>query len=275
MVPTTATDWDGVAGAWDTHVDYIEGHSTGATDALLAKVGVHPGDRVLELAAGPGTLAPVWSRLAAPEGSVVVSDVSPAMVEAARRRAEGLPNVEVAVLDLSAIERPDASFDVVACRMGLMFALDPGAALAEFGRVLRPGGRIGVLTWGTMKNNPWMTCVGMSAAMNGVIAGSTPLAPGGIFSLSHASALEVLAKEAGFVDVETEEIDTTFHAESVEAHVARVSSLAGPLAAAFAAASEEELAAVLRTSADLAAPWTSDDGSVALPGRAILLTARA
>jgi hypothetical protein len=63
-----------------------------------------------------------------------------------------------------------------------------------------------------------------------------------------------------------------FRAESIDAHIQRVSSLAGPLAEAFATAGGERLAAVRRTAAQLAADYTTGDG-VALPGRAILVTA--
>jgi SAM-dependent methyltransferase len=271
---TQAAEWDAVADAWDGNADYVESHSTEATEALLAKVGVHAGDHVLELAAGPGALTGTWSRLAGPDGQVVVSDVAPAMVAAARRRAAGLANVELAVLDLTAIDRPDASFDVVACRMGLMFAPDPAAALAGMRRVLRPGGRLGVLTWAGMEHNPWMTCVGMAAMLNGLVAGGPPIGPGAIFSLGDPARLEVHAKEAGFSDVAVEAIDTTFHAPSIDVHVERVGSLAGPLAPVLAAATGEQRAAVRHTAAGLAAPYTTD-GAVALPGRALLLTARA
>jgi len=271
---TQATDWSGVAGAWNERADYTECPVSATTDALFAKLAVHPGDRVIELAAGPGTLAPTWSRLVGPEGAVVVSDVAPGMVEAARRRAEGLAHVEVALVAVSAIDRPAAEFDGVAGRMGLMFAPDPAVGLAEMRRVLRPGGRVAVTTWGGIQHNPWMTCVGMAAMANGVVSGPPPIGPGGIFSLGDPNALESLAKEAGLVDVEVEEFATSFHADSVDAHVARVSSLAGPLATAFAKATEEQLAAVRRTAADLAAPYTTEAG-LDLPGRAILLTARA
>jgi hypothetical protein len=79
-----------------------------------------------------------------------------------------------------------------------------------------------------------------------------------------------LARDAGFLDVVVEEVPTTFRAESIDAHIERVISLAGPMAGAFAAATPEQLAGVRQTAAQFAAPYTSDDG-VALPGRAILV----
>lgn len=275
MAPTTtaAAEWGAIASAWDRSTDYIESHSVAATEALVEAVDVRPGDRLLELAAGPGALGGRWSELVGPTGQVVLSDLAPGMVDVARQRNAEHRNVEVEVLDASSIEQPDGTFDVVVCRMGLMFTPDPAAAFGEVHRVLRAGGRFAALTWAGIEHNPWMTCVGMAAMMNGVVAGDPPVGPGGIFSLGDPAQLASSAEDAAFLDVVVEEFPNTFHAESIEAHVDRVSSLAGPLASAFAAATPEQLAAVRQTAAQLAADHITDDG-VALPGRAILVVGR-
>ncbi len=268
-----ADDWSAVATAWDNNVDYIESHSAAPTQALIDALGVRPGDRVLELAAGPGTLGARWSELVGPGGTAVLSDVAPAMVEVARRRNADVGNVEVVVLDAASINRSTGSFDVVACRMGLMFTPEPDAAFGEIRRVLTSGGRFGALTWAGPEHNPWMTCVGMAAMMNGLVSGGPPVGPGGIFSLADPTELAGLAKGAGFVDVSVTEWPVVFHVESIDAHLGRVSSLAGPLAAAFAAASPDQLAAVHRTVGQLTSDYATSDG-FALPGRAILVSGR-
>jgi SAM-dependent methyltransferase len=274
---TAATDaareWSLVAEAWDTHIDEVDDHGLPATAALLDRVAVRPGERVLELAAGPGSLGPTWSRLVGPSGSVLLSDIAPGMVDVARRRTAGLGNTAVAVLDASAIDRPDESFDVVVSRMGLMFTPDPSAAFAEIHRVLASGGRLGVLTWAAIEHNPWLTCVGMAAMMNGLASGGPPQGPGSIFSLGDPTELAALAKGAGFVDVTVEEVPVLFRADDIRTHVDRVSSLAGALAAAFAAASPDQLDAVVRTASDLAAPYRTEHG-LELPGRALLAFGR-
>jgi len=271
---TPAEHWSAVAPAWDRNTDYVESHSVAATEALVEAAGIRPGDRLLELAAGPGSLGGRWSELVGPAGRVVISDIAPAMVDAARLRNTGRRNVEVAVLDASSIDRPEASFDVVVCRMGLMFAPDPAVAFGEIHRVLGAGGRFAALTWAGIEHNPWMSCVGMAAMMNGLVAGGPPVAPGGIFSLGDPAHLAALVRDAAFVDVAVEEIPVTFHAETIDTHIARVSSLAGPLAVAFAGATPAQLAAVRQTAAQLAADHINEQG-VALPGRAILVAGRA
>lgn len=274
LISTPADDWSAVARAWDCNTDYIDNHSVVATEALIAAASVRLGDQLLELAAGPGGLGRRWSELVGPTGHVVISDIAPGMVDAARQRNAGLGNVEVAVLDASSINQPNESFDVVACRMGLMFTPDPALAFSEIHRVLRSGGRFTALTWAGIEHNPWMTCVGMAAMMNGLVAGGPPIGPGGIFSLGDPAHVAALAKDAGFLDVVVEEIPTTFHADSIEMHIERVSSLAGPLAAAFAAATPDQLTAVRHTAAQLAAGHLTDHG-VALPGRAIHVSGHA
>ncbi len=267
-------DWSAVAEAWDGHVDDVDEHSIAATTALLDRVAPRPGDDVLELAAGPGSLGRMWSERVGPTGTVLLSDVAPGMVEVAGHRNAQLDNVDVAVVDASAIDRPDQSFDVVACRMGLMFTPEPAVAMGEIHRVLRGDGRVGVLTWAGIEHNPWMTCVGMAAMMNGLVSGGPPTGPGGIFSLGDPAELEMLVKDASFVDVTVEEIDIIFHADSVDAHVDRVSALAGPLAGVLEAATPDQQAAVRRSAAELAAPYITDTG-VSIPGRALLVAGRA
>lgn len=269
---TAGQDWSAVAAAWDAKVDGEE-ELASATDALLDRLAPAAGERVLELAAGPGSLGPVLASRVGPTGTVLLSDLAPAMVAAAERRNAGHANVDVAVIDASAIDRPDGSFDVVVCRMGLMFAPDPQAALGEVHRVLAPGGRLGALTWAGLEHNPWMTCVGMAAAVNGVVGGGPPVGPGGVFSLGDPEHLAALVEAAGFHDVVVEEHAVTFHAPDVDTHVARVSSLAGPLAAAFQAATADQLDAVRRTAATMAAPHLTDHG-LELPGRALSVSAR-
>src|SRR5262249_13957738 len=161
-----------------------------------------PGDRVLELACGPGGLVSTWSALVGPAGSVVISDVAPGMVDVARRRAAGLANVSVSQLDVSNIDQADASFDVVACRMGLMFAADPSQAACELARVASTGARVAVMVWGDIHENPWMAAVGMAGAMSGILVGGPPIGAGGPFSLSDPTQLRQILEAAGLRDVE-------------------------------------------------------------------------
>ena len=199
----TRAMWGGVAGGWEQHADYVETRGARVTELMLARTAPRPGERVLELASGAGDLAIAAAALVAP-GEVVVSDVAAEMVDIAARRAgaRGLANVTPRVFGIEAIEDEDASFDVVLCREGLMFAVDPELAAREIARVLRPGGRTALAVWGPREQNPWLGCV-----FDAVTAQfGRPMPPPGIpgpFSLGDAGRLEqVLTGELELVEVE-------------------------------------------------------------------------
>src|SRR3954447_8257440 len=106
--------WEGVAPGWEANAGFVDARGADITARMLELTAPAPGDRVLELACGPGGPGFAAATLVAPGGDVVVSDVSPAMTAIAQRRAEslGLHAVEARVLDLEDIDEPGESFDV-------------------------------------------------------------------------------------------------------------------------------------------------------------------
>src|SRR3954451_19046883 len=153
--------WAGVAGGWAEHADYVDARGEAATAKMLELSAPRPGERVLELACGPGGLGLAAAERVGPDGEVVLSDVAAEMTAIAARRAaeRGLTNTTTRELDLERIAEPDASYDAVLCREGLMFALEPARAVAEIRRVLRPEGRFALAVWGPRKRNPWLGIV--------------------------------------------------------------------------------------------------------------------
>jgi ubiquinone/menaquinone biosynthesis C-methylase UbiE len=111
---------------------------------LLRAARLAPGMRVLDIAAGTGAAAEAALAEVGPEGHVTAADISPAMVEQARRRLVGRSSVSFAEEDGQAMTFADQSFDAVVCNMGLMYFPDPARGLSEMQRVLRPGGRVAV-----------------------------------------------------------------------------------------------------------------------------------
>jgi len=101
---------------------------------------VQPGDRVLDACCGTGDLA--VAAQAAGASSVVGLDFSVAMLERARRKA---PDVTFIEGDVLALPFQDASFDVAVVGFGIRNVADLEAGLRELRRVLRPGGRLGIL----------------------------------------------------------------------------------------------------------------------------------
>jgi len=111
-------------------------------ELLCRATGIHPGERVLDVAAGSGNAALAASRRGA---AVTATDFVPQLLKAAARRAqaEGL-DLQTREADAQALPFADGAFDVVLSTFGVMFAPDQARAAAELLRVCRPGGRIGL-----------------------------------------------------------------------------------------------------------------------------------
>lgn len=110
--------------------------------ALVDGARLAPGAKVLDVASGRGAcLYPALSAVGA-DGFVTGIDIAPGMVEAlgAELTGRGIANAEVRVGDAEALEFADGSFDAVLGGFMIFFCPDPEQVLAEFARVLKPGG---------------------------------------------------------------------------------------------------------------------------------------
>jgi SAM-dependent methyltransferase len=196
------------------------------------------------------------------------------MTEIAARRAEqrGLTNVSTEVLDLEQIDQPDSSYDVVLCREGLMFAVDPTGAAREIRRVLRPAGRVALAVWGPRDRNPWLGVVldSVSAQLG------TPIPPPGIpgpFALEDADRQAAILTAAALADVAVAELPVPLKIGSFDEWWARTTALAGPLAKMLESM-HEDAQRELRTRAQAAAqPFETPQG-LEFPGVTLLASAR-
>jgi ubiquinone/menaquinone biosynthesis C-methylase UbiE len=112
-------------------------------DAQLKFLDIKPGDHILDVGCGIGIQALAMAKLTGPSGRVVGTDLSNMMIEIARARTAGsdLPH-EFLIADAIAQPFADESFNCVRTERVLMYLKDPQAALIEFKRVLKPGGRV-------------------------------------------------------------------------------------------------------------------------------------
>jgi ubiquinone/menaquinone biosynthesis C-methylase UbiE len=115
-------------------------------EAALEAAPVAAGERLLDIATGPGTLALLAARRGA---SVTGVDTSPRMIARFNDRlAEaGFASASGRVMDGARLDFADGSFDAVFCVFGIMLFADFRGALAEMARVTRPGGRAAVVMW--------------------------------------------------------------------------------------------------------------------------------
>jgi ubiquinone/menaquinone biosynthesis C-methylase UbiE len=136
--------WDAIAAGYDR---YVAPQEVDLANEALRLVALEPGERFLDVAAGPGGLSLPAARLGA---QVLATDWSPAMIERfeARVREEGLRDAEGRVMDCHALDLTDDSFDVTGSQFGVMLVPDQPRALREMVRVTKPGGRVLVIAYG-------------------------------------------------------------------------------------------------------------------------------
>jgi SAM-dependent methyltransferase len=266
--------WAAVATSWSEHASYVDARGAGVTARMLELAAPAAGERVLELACGPAGVGLAAARLVGPTGEVVVTDIAAGMTEiaAARAAALGLQNVRARVRDLEQIDEPDGSFDVVLCREGLMFAVDPARASREIARVLRPGGRVAIAVWGARARNPWLGVVFDAASAQL----GKPLPPPGVpnpFSLGDAGRLAEALRAGALDDVAVSELPTPLRAASFEEWWRRTRGLAGPLSAVLDSLPESALQGLESRLRAAVSPYETASG-VELPGVTLIASAR-
>jgi SAM-dependent methyltransferase len=268
--------WEAAAGGWDQRADRIRDWGMPVSVAMLDALSLQPGQRVLELAAGPGDTGFMAAELIAPGGTLVCSDGADAMLEVARRRASeaGIDNVEFAQLELEWIDLPTAGVDAVLCRWGIMLIVDPGAAAQEIRRVLRAGGRAAFAVWDHADRNPWATIPGRAMVELGHSEAPDPEAPG-MFRLAADGRLQELLEGAGFVEVSIEPVALERRFATLDHYLRETVDMSPTFSSGFAELDEDEQDAVLGRITAGAESFTGADGSVVLPGSSLVASAAA
>jgi SAM-dependent methyltransferase len=212
---TTRDQWEAAAAAWDRWNPTLDAWLGPVTDRMLDLCDLRAGSNVLDVAAGAGGQSVAAARRVGPDGHVLATDVSPAILAfAARRAAEaGMGNVTTREVDGEDLSVHAGHFDAVISRVGLIYFPDQQRALVGMRDALRPGGRIGTIVYGPADVNGFFsTPVGIIRRL----ATLPPPAAGqpGPFSLSQAGVLESALAQAGFRDITVESIDAPLRMRS-------------------------------------------------------------
>jgi SAM-dependent methyltransferase len=268
--------WEKEAAGWGRRAAQVRDHGMPVSMAMIRQLGLQPGQRVLELAAGPGDTGFLASELINPAGMLVSSDASEAMLDVARARAEqlGIENVEFMRLELEWIDLPTASVDAILCRWALMLLVDPEAAAREMRRVLRPGGRAAVAVWDQPAANPWATVAMQSMIKLGHVSPPDPGLPG-MFALAAPGALQEVLESAGFLFSHVEAVGLERRYPDISAYLEEALDLSQVLAVPFRSLDSSGQGEVVREMEERAAPYRTTDGAIRFPGRSIVATARA
>lgn len=212
-------------------------------ERLCEAMGIHAGERFLDVAAGNGNVSLAAARR---NCQVVSTDYVPELLEAGaiRAKAEGL-KMQTQVADVEALPFADGEFDLVGSTFGVMFAPDQVSSAAEMLRVCRSGGRIGMANW---------TPTGFIGRIFKIIGGFVP-PPAGVQSPALWGTRERLEELFGAqaANIEVTPRTFVFRYQSVAEWVSLWREIYGPIHKAFGAlepAKQDELARALHDLAD-------------------------
>ncbi len=206
---STRQQWQDYASGWNDWAPLLESWLGEATERMLDLAGATTGSSVLDVAAGAGGQSIAACRRVGPTGTVLATDLSPAILDHAQRAATmaGLTNLTTKELDGEALrELPGESFDAAISRVGLIYFPNRQEALSGIHHTLRDGGRFATVTYSTAATNGFFS---LPVSIIRDRAKLPPPAAGqpGPFSLADPAVLERDLTQAGFHDVVVETIN--------------------------------------------------------------------
>jgi SAM-dependent methyltransferase len=217
--------WADMAPTWVELEDMLETVSGLPGQLAMDRLGLRPGQQVLDLGCGTGRTTLQLAARVAPGGRALGVDIAEGMLVRAREHAAeaGAENVEFRRADVQASDLGQDQFDGAYSRFGVMFYTDPVAAFSGVRRALRTGGSLSFVCWQVVTANEWMLIPGMAAVS---VTGQVPPTPEpdepGPFSLADPDRVRSILGSAGFAD-----IDVLPHNDIVTTPADRIPQVAG------------------------------------------------
>jgi SAM-dependent methyltransferase len=261
--------WGAQAEGWEARREERRTATMPVSAWMIDAIDPQPGDTLLELAAGTGDTGLLAAELIEPGGALICSDFSPEMLQTAQRRAEelGIRNVRFKQIDAeTSIDLEAASLDGVLCRWGYMLLADPGTALRETRRVLRPGGRVALAAWAAPEENPWTALPSGELVARGLAEEPPPGRPGQ-FAWAREGVVAEQLEASGFGEQHVEALDFTIRYRSAADWWNAQSASSAWFSDAVARAGDDDLAAVGDAVDRHAERFIQPDGALRIPAR--------
>jgi SAM-dependent methyltransferase len=259
-LPGLPQSWSRVARDYQRNI--APGHMAAAR-AMCRAVRIARDDVVLDVACGPGTAAIAASELGA--AAVIGVDFARGMIVAARDDMALKSRALFAVADTLALPFRPGSFDVVISSFGLVFAPDPVRAAREAARVLRQGGRLGLLAWAPG---------GSVGAYQQAAFGHLAVPPGAHNPFEWGAPERARAwLGAAFERVELQPIDVPFDAASPADAWSLLRTATGRVAAAYAALDPPARARLDAEMERFFDPFRVEEGRIHWPRQALIVRA--
>jgi SAM-dependent methyltransferase len=193
------SDWSTARGEkWVAQLVGLEAMLAPVDPPLIEALSLEGPSRIADIGCGGGATSIEILHHTVPGSVVHGFDLSPASIEAARKRT---PSIEFEVADMSTAEPPAQLYDRLVSRFGVMFFEDPSQAFANLLRWLAPGGRFAFAVWGPPEQNPWRTNVSEAVGQVVELPPFDPEAPGP-FRYADTSRFFGLLETAGFSNLD-------------------------------------------------------------------------
>lgn len=187
-----------------------------AADHLVRTLTPSPGDKLLDVAAGTGAVTLAAAQAVAPGGRVTAIDLAEQMLARLEEKIRkfGVDHVDIHVMDAMHLEFRREYFHHVACSFGLFFLPDMEAALKEWVRVLRAGGRLAFTSFAPGAFEPLKTLFLERMQGLGVVT-ETPIAAA-TRRLADPAQCRLLLEQAGLTDIEVATKQLGFHLRNAQ-----------------------------------------------------------
>jgi SAM-dependent methyltransferase len=268
-------EWSENASAWRKHNATIRTMFAPLTAALIEDTGITKGQKVLDVAGGPGEPSLTIAETVGRNGSVTCTDAVAEMVAAAEAEAQrrGLTNIEFQKCVAESLPFAGDSFDAVVSRLGVMFFPDVPAALREMLRVIKPEGALGFVVWGKSEINPFTNAVTQVISRYVEMPPVAPDEPGA-FRFAEPGKLAGLLVQAGAADVRERELNFRIEAPISAAQYWELrSSTSGTLREKLATLPEDEQRRVALEVQQSVGEFFPN-GYMSFPGQMLVVSAR-